>query len=65
MHGGRDAIAHPASLVLGALSGIAQVSAVVLFMLVLFRTARRSIEPHNPYEKFIASFFLCQGHCTR
>jgi hypothetical protein len=61
MHGGRDAIAHPASLVLG----IAQVSAVVLFMLVLFRTARRSIEPHNPYEKFIASFFLCQGHCTR
>lgn len=49
---------NPASLVLGALSGIAQVSAVVIFMLVLFRTARQSIEPHNPYEKFIASSFL-------
>lgn len=46
------------SLVLGALSGIAQVSSVVLFILVLFRTARQSIEPHNPYEKFIAASFL-------
>jgi hypothetical protein len=49
---------NPASLVLGALSGIAQISAVALFMLVLFRTARQSIEPHNPYEKFIAGSFL-------
>ena len=48
----------PASFVLGALSGVAQVSSVVLFMLVLYRTARQSIEPHSPYEKFIASSFL-------
>ena len=27
-------------------------------MLVLYRTARQSIEPHNPYEKFIASSFI-------
>ena len=48
----------PASLVLGGLSGTAQISSVLLFMLVLYRTARQSIEPHNPYEKFIASSFL-------
>ena len=47
-----------ASLVLGALSGAAQITSVVLFMLVLYRTARQSIEPHNPYEKFIASSFV-------
>ena len=45
------------SLLLGAISGAAQVTAVVLFMLVLYRTAGQSIEPHNPYEKFIASSF--------
>jgi NnrS protein len=48
----------PASLVLGGLSGAAQISSVVLFMLVLYRTARQSIEPRSPYEKFIASSFL-------
>src|SRR6516162_5194913 len=47
-----------AAFVLGALSGVAEVSSVVLFMLVLHRTARQSIEPHNPYEKFIAASFL-------
>src|SRR5581483_9695181 len=46
------------SLVLGALSGAAEISAVVLFMVVLYRTARQSIEPHNPYEKFMASAFV-------
>ena len=46
------------SFVLGALSGAAEITSVVLFMLVLYRTARQSIEPHNPYEKFIASSFL-------
>ena len=48
----------PASFVLGAISGAAQVTAVVLFMLVLYRTALQAIEPHNPYEKFIASSFV-------
>jgi hypothetical protein len=47
-----------ASFVLGAVSGVSEITAVVLFMLVLYRTARQSIEPHNPYEKFIASSFL-------
>lgn len=47
-----------ASFVLGAISGATQVTAVVLFMLVLYRTARQSIGPNNPYEKFIASSFV-------
>src|SRR6516225_9194243 len=46
------------ALALGVFSAAAEVTAVVFFMLVLYRTARRSIEPHNPYEKFIASSFL-------
>jgi hypothetical protein len=47
-----------ASFVLGAVSGLSEITAVVIFMLVLYRTARQSIEPHNPYEKFIASSFI-------
>jgi len=43
------------SLALGAISGACEITAVVLFMLVLYRTARQSIGPHNPYEKFIAA----------
>ncbi len=46
------------SFVLGAVSGLSEITAVVFFMLVLYRTARQSIEPHNPYEKFIASSFI-------
>jgi hypothetical protein len=63
------------SIVFGGLSGAAEITAVVIFMLVLYRTARQSIEPHNPYEKFICQFIplvlagndpgscvlLCQG----
>jgi hypothetical protein len=45
-------------LVLGTLSGAAEISSVVLFILVLYRTARQSIGPHNTYEKFIAGSFL-------
>ena len=48
----------PVSFVLGTLSGAAEIAAVAIFMVVLYRTARQSIEPHNPYEKFIASSFL-------
>jgi len=44
--------------VLGGLSGGVEIASVVLFLLVLYRTARQSIEQHNPYEKFIASSFL-------
>ena len=39
----------PLSFLFGGLSGAAEISAVVIFMLVLYRTARQSIEPHNPY----------------
>jgi len=46
------------SFMLGAFSGVAEITSVVIFMLVLYRTARQSIEPHNPYEKFIATSFL-------
>ena len=48
----------PVSFLLGAFSGAVEIAAVALFMLVLYRTARQSIEPHNPYEKFIASSFI-------
>ena len=40
---------------LGALSAACEITAVVLFMLVLYRTAHQSAGPHNPYEKFIAA----------
>jgi len=30
----------------------------VLFLTVLYRTASKSLEPHNPYEKFLAASFL-------
>jgi hypothetical protein len=47
-----------ASFVLGGLSGVAEITSVGLFLLVLYKTARQSVEPHNPYEKFIAGSFL-------
>ena len=46
------------SLVLGAISGAGEITAVVLFMTVLYRTARQSVGPPNPYEKFIATSFI-------
>jgi len=48
----------PVSFLFGAFSGAVEIAAVALFILVLYRTARQSIEPHNPYEKFIASSFV-------
>lgn len=47
-----------ASLVLGGLSGGVEIVSVALFLLVLYRTARQSLEPRNPYEKFVASSFV-------
>lgn len=46
------------ALVLGALSGTCEITAVVIFMAVLYRTALQSIGPQSPYEKFIATSFL-------
>lgn len=49
-------------LALGALSAAAELTAIGLFILILLKTARRSVGPHNPYEKFIfgalAWFFI-------
>jgi hypothetical protein len=45
------------SLALGAMSAACEITAVILFLTTLYRTARQSVGPHNPYEKFIASSF--------
>lgn len=51
-----------AGMVLGAIAAVAEITAITLFILIILRTARRSLEPHNPYEKFIfaalAWFFI-------
>lgn len=45
-------------LALGFFSGVVELISIVLFLTVLYRTASKSIEPRNPYEKFIAGSFL-------
>jgi NnrS protein len=51
-----------AGLVLGAVASVAEITAIALFIAIILKTARRSLEPHNPYEKFIfaalAWFFI-------
>ncbi len=54
----------PVGLALGGASGLAEVVAIGLFITILLKTARQSIEPHNPYEKFIFAalfWFFVQG----
>lgn len=46
------------SLGLGALSGALEITSVILFMAILYRTASQGIGPSNPYEKFIAASLL-------
>ncbi|MGE5110035.1 MAG: NnrS family protein [Acidobacteriaceae bacterium] len=46
------------SLALGAMSAACEITAVILFLTILYRTARQSVGPHNPYEEFIASSFV-------
>jgi hypothetical protein len=46
------------SLALGAMSAACEITAVILFLTILYRTARQSVGPHSPYEKFIASSFV-------
>ncbi len=48
----------PVALWLGGISGVCELAAVALFMMVMYRTLRQSIGPHNPYEKFIATSFV-------
>ncbi len=52
-----------AGLVLGGLAAVAELSAIGLFITILYRTARKSIEPPSRYEKFIfgAMFWLATG----
>jgi len=45
-------------LALGFFSGAVELISITLFLTVLYQTARKSLEPHNPYEKFIAGSFL-------
>jgi len=45
-------------IALGFFSGAVELIAIVLFLTVLYRTARKSLEPHNPYERFIVASFL-------
>jgi hypothetical protein len=52
------------ALALGGFAAIVELMAISLFLLIIYRTARQSVEPHNPYEKFLlASFawFLLQA----
>jgi hypothetical protein len=46
------------SLWLAGVSSVIEFSAILIFMTVLYRTARKSLEPHNRYEKFIAGSFV-------
>lgn len=45
-------------LALGVISSAVELVAVVLFLTILYKTAGKSIEPHNPYEKFLAASFF-------
>lgn len=40
-------------LALGAVASLAEITAVSLFILIIFNTGRKSVGPHNAYEKFI------------
>lgn len=60
---GGDMLAHgPLALGLGAVSAAAEITAIVLFMVIVLKTARQSMSPRNPYELFIVAalgwFFL-------
>ncbi len=43
----------PAAFALGAFSAVVEITAIALFISILYHTARKSLEPHNRYEKFI------------
>jgi len=45
-------------IALGVFSSAVELISILLFLTVLYKTARKSIEPRNPYEKFIAGSFL-------
>jgi len=45
-------------LVLGAASALAEIAAVTLFLTIILRTARQSVEAPNRYERFIIGAFV-------
>lgn len=54
----------PAALATGLFSAVAEFAAISLFVLIILRTAAQSMQPHNPYEKFIfaaLAWFLIQA----
>lgn len=48
----------PFALALGGFAAVAELAAITLFLLIIYRTARQSVEPHNPYEKFLLASFV-------
>jgi len=62
---GADMLQHGTfALGLGAASATTEIMAIVLFMVIILKTARQSISPRNPYELFIIAalgWFLIQA----
>lgn len=48
----------PVGIGLGILSAAVELAAVVIFLTIILKTARQSMAPHNPYEKFIFGAFF-------
>ena len=47
-----------AGVALGLFSAVIEMIAIVMFLTVLYKTASQSLEPRNPYEKFLIASFL-------
>lgn len=47
----------PAALALGGFAALVELTAISLFLLIIYRTAGQSVEPHNAYEKFLLASF--------
>ena len=47
----------PGAVALGGLAAVVELAAISLFLFIIFRTASQSVEPHNPYEKFLLASF--------
>lgn len=45
------------ALLLAGFAAVAELGAISLFLLTIYRTASQSLEPHNPYEKFLLASF--------
>ncbi|MGH9344395.1 MAG: NnrS family protein [Terriglobia bacterium] len=62
---GGDMLQHGAlALSLGAASAATEITAIILFMVIILKTARQSMSPRNPYEVFIIAalgWFLIQA----